>query len=602
MFLFQLASASRRIPEVSWTIARVKEEVGHGCTENIARAIIKTAKTPQAISEKIKAVRSALQNGVALPKYPHPNTAAEIEVLRGMREKGSKNAMLCLDTYDLARAFVQSPAEFSSKVGSIVSAIFAGESELSERQWDTYHSLAKLESILSGDIVSGKNFELQLLDVLLLIPDKHIGWDMLLTHLENIFYNPKFNAEMLAMLKRISPLLTTNADVAFWFLDELFRKPGFNKTMLGPLEYLVTQSADQASYSIRFLHRLFDNPSFKPGMFTLDLAKRLSETVKAIAANAGKVGLHIAGVFSSIVMAGPALRPEMLGEQLGTDFGKLFKLVLEKQPAASISLERMLAYNEDFLQNLGAILSYYGRAKELASDKNNVELCLNMAYALATIGEERAKELNSYFGIEYFARYSAETLEILHANIHPRHQAEKPLLLAVFNKNDGNGAFYSEGQELEQLTKYYRLLVVEVDTEDKFYGFIADIPASYGRISALIIGGHGKPEEVLMGADTEKGKIDLTDISELETVRASFIANLIVILVSCSTGSNPKSLSAMLSKAWNARSFAPRIPSSKTHYHLLKSGKISTVSYSEFDYQGAPNIGTEYLKGVPIRQ
>lgn len=215
-------------------------------------------------------------------------------------------------------------------------------------------------------------------------------------------------------------------------------------------------------------------------------------------------------------------------------------------------------------------------ARELGEDANEVN-ALNFAYAISAVGESAARDLHNSLGIRFFLRYSRSALIEAQANM--RTSDGRPLLLAAFNKNDWNSAFYREGMGLDPLLRHYRVLIVEVDSETDFYNRVRAISTEHGRISAAVIGGHGLPDSILLGAQTELGRIDTTDGTELSALRGYFVDRPTVVLISCSTGENEKAVGAVIANSWGAEVFAPVTPSSRTTFHLSSTGSIDRVSY-----------------------
>ncbi len=253
----------------------------------------------------------------------------------------------------------------------------------------------------------------------------------------------------------------------------------------------------------------------------------------------------------------------------------------------------------DFILMLATF--YSGAEKLVASlgaEHTDPEVCLNFAYGIATIGSKKTQALYRNFGMEYFMRYTKDTLEALHSNIDPK-SSTKPLLLVAFNKNDPNSIFYREGSRLFPLTKHYCLVIVEVGSEAAFYDRMHSISKRYGKIGTLIIGGHGAPDRILLGklgvatveefealppikknSLEERRMLDLTDLEELKKLRSSFTEKPIVLLVSCSTGKSEAAIGGIISDAWGATLYAPAENFSRTKYLLSPEGRITDVEYN----------------------
>ena|GEM_PF-6379236 len=219
-------------------------------------------------------------------------------------------------------------------------------------------------------------------------------------------------------------------------------------------------------------------------------------------------------------------------------------------------------------------------ASSVGAHADDREICINFAYALDKLGEEKTKELYLRFGIEYFARYPPEYLKkMLEGGIDP----SLPLLIVAYNKNDWNGAFYDNFDSMHFLQNHYRMLVVEMETELEFYGQLSKIEQDHGKIDTLIIGGHGSEGSISLGMGPEE-IYDLTfeDLREMRKYKYLFKEKPTVILQSCSTGKDESAIGARISRIWDAKLFAPKEPTSVKEIRVDKeTGEISEVIYGE---------------------
>jgi hypothetical protein len=215
-------------------------------------------------------------------------------------------------------------------------------------------------------------------------------------------------------------------------------------------------------------------------------------------------------------------------------------------------------------------------AQELGEENTEVN-AVNFAYGIAAIGEQNVRELHEHFGIRFFMRYSRTTLNELISNM--RESDSRPLLLAAFNKNDWNSAFYREGMGIETLLRHYRVIIVEVANEGELYSRVRGVSGENARISTLLLAGHGQADSVQLGAATEEGRIDTTDQNELEGLREFLVPRPLVVLISCSTGESEKAVGSTIATALGATLYAPVTPSSRTTFHLDSSGRIENVTY-----------------------
>src|SRR3989338_1542739 len=233
--------------------------------------------------------------------------------------------------------------------------------------------------------------------------------------------------------------------------------------------------------------------------------------------------------------------------------------------------------------------------KELKIATPTGDEVINFTYGIMKLGKKKVTELYKNFGIGYFIRYSDKLLDEMYNRIEDKQTSEKPVLLVAHNKDDKNGAFYHDSEKLETLTKYYRIVVVEVSTEDAFYDSVAGVARDYGQIDTMIIGGHGAIDSILLdGRHGEKGNLDLTDKQELSKLRKYFVDDPTMILESCFTGAKGDSMGEMMSDVWNAHLFAPEIEAAVKRYILQEDGKILSVEYTV--------MSTEYLKWIPRKK
>ena len=225
------------------------------------------------------------------------------------------------------------------------------------------------------------------------------------------------------------------------------------------------------------------------------------------------------------------------------------------------------------------------------------------------------------FGIEFFHRYinqdlrcfnsdlSSSLLEENIKNLNPDYNSSKPIALVIFNKNDPDDAFEKSGirNNLENLTKNYKVLIFETDNEKGVYKAIEKAGQLYGLnekgnphkpISLLILAGHGNQISINFGrteiddtAETieellpyEKAYIDLSDEDELRKLGKYIGENAQVVYISCSTGEGKEkedNVANMTKKAWPnvSKIFAPTTSSSSEKFILDEKGHLINVEY-----------------------
>ncbi|NYZ77538.1 hypothetical protein H0O02_04475 [Candidatus Micrarchaeota archaeon] len=248
----------------------------------------------------------------------------------------------------------------------------------------------------------------------------------------------------------------------------------------------------------------------------------------------------------------------------------------------------------EMLKNLEDAKKLVGSYEEL--DKTDAEILMNFAYALAVLGEEKTKALYEKNSIEYFGRYRKSMLEELYlTSTDLEHKKDSPLLVAVFNKNDWNNSFYYSGRTLGKLTKHYRVVLFEADSESEFYKKIEATEKTYGKIDSLVVAGHGSTKTVNLGYGWDSGDIDTSDEKDLEKMKDHFVENPNVILIACSSASDETSIAAMLSKLWNAKAWGENKTSSLSYFKLDEKGKIIKPVYED-------NSGNQFINGKLVEQ
>jgi len=234
----------------------------------------------------------------------------------------------------------------------------------------------------------------------------------------------------------------------------------------------------------------------------------------------------------------------------------------------------------------------YLAGREMASEllgrqKPDLMSCLHFAYGISHVGREDAKRLHDEFGISYFMRYTGNTLREILRNASYGNPGRQ-VLLAVMNKNDWNDGFYFE-PELEKMSGHYRLFVIEVMTEREFYRKAREISDRYGKIGAMIIGGHGDEDSINLGDYSEREMIDFSDEAELRRLKDIFSDGPTIVLEACSTGRHRAAIGGMLSRVFEAHLFAPTRPGGLMKYIFDSEGRISGVEYD--------NPAREYYNG-----
>lgn len=272
--------------------------------------------------------------------------------------------------------------------------------------------------------------------------------------------------------------------------------------------------------------------------------------------------------------------------------------------------EKIREIEDKFIKvvNNETIKRNYDKADELVRKlniKRDGETVVNFAYAIAVLGERKTAELHGKNGIIYFARYSPKMLEEAYANLDQKRKSDKPILVIAYNKNDWNGAFYAGvGTNMQDLTKNYKVIIYEVEGEQRFYEKLLYTNLNYGKINTIIIGGHGSSDRIQMGLPTDEGSIDLGDKINLSMVSDIFDrkgGRPKVILVSCSTGKDENAIGGLISRTWGADLEAPKIPANIKRFNLAMNGEIKSVTYefsSSARFLGGKEMKANWLENA----
>ena len=321
-------------------------------------------------------------------------------------------------------------------------------------------------------------------------------------------------------------------------------------------------------------------------------AKELAETIRFLRTNAGEFEKEVMEKFGEVTR-NKTFRVEMLpkfrepyikaARRIADELG-LFGEGREKTDVLLDVLDNVFGDLTVTMKMIEGIDEKYEEGKMLAAELGienaDAETHINLAYGLAAIGKGKTAALHRRFGMEYFMRYTPATLETLYENIDPKKNRGKPPLFVVFNKNDWNGSFYSAGQQLDALHKFYRVTVMETDNETGVYTGIEGASRAYGNADTWIIGGHGTTDSIRMGSGGEAQMLDLSDEDELKKLQEYSPKK--IILVACSTGEHKKAVGAMISRTFRkARLFAPDKPAAVKKFVQDERGEIQDVEYTK---------------------
>jgi len=147
--------------------------------------------------------------------------------------------------------------------------------------------------------------------------------------------------------------------------------------------------------------------------------------------------------------------------------------------------------------------------------------------------------LSSRFGIEYFARYPEEVL--LRQYEEMEEKDSRPVGVIVYPGIDHNGGFYNRDllrAFFKDLNGKVKVVVWEADSHLELVHALNFTRNNYGRISNLLLGGHGEKDRIELGRRNKNSVIRKRDIKRKGalSLRNAFTDNPTIILNACNTG------------------------------------------------------------------
>jgi hypothetical protein len=545
MFIFQfmpLRLPKVKYPKIVWTIKTIKEVIGPGCPDAVAKQILKTSN-PYNIKNKIREVKRAFdlilkRSGVDYPLAP-------------------------LESKRIASLFVRYPDRFLALAKSVIYNLSTAFDSLCsdkiarifQNHFDKFLLLAKATVPKWGDygIKALENKKIQ--DFFIRNPSRYVEIVRADAYHIKRFFDTYTG-------KKYSPLFSSHPDEIIEIakatnggsgpIPEFIRKRAalFNKD---PSRFVELFRAAGKKNKSPIVLSAFKNKTVElafqtnPGLF-VKVIKEMNKC-EANRQPIGTLDLTVMDMLTSMPNKKSILKS--FSKELGKDAVTQMLDRLPKKFEDSVYARVLMSAVEPGIYSKAIRL-----AKSIGANYADPSVRLNFSYALKTIGEKKTSILFKKAGIEYFARYPKSVLEEVFRNLDPEHNKHKPVLMITGCKNDYLGVSYLGGQMLDLLTKYYKIMLVEVDSENGFYSAVENIGKTK-PIDSLIIAGHGEADYILLGEDTEKGKLDVTDREELKKIKGFFSKDPYIIVQSCSTGKTANGIGAALSGSLDARVVAP---------------------------------------------
>lgn len=446
-----------------------------------------------------------------------------------------------------------------------------------------------------------------------------------------ILKSPNFKAEMLdekyaGMINILAQKIAENGKNPFdyeSFLENWGAKPKmpdkkFEEQYDETVEFILNKTDAKSKDVILAMNEVVRNPNFKPVMF--DTIKSIIEktTVESnpnnpwvkyynmskASTDAPKYLLGFEGLLDNYKFDSQMLPLVLLIVENKCNLNVLDEMIWNSDFKAKAITEESTAEAKKFIEKLNHAAALKKDENTKAMNANDFEILMNFSYALDTIGEEKVKVIHETYGIAYFGRYTEKLLNHLYESAaDPGYKKDSPVLLAVFNKNDWNQAFYWDGHMLNKFMKYYNVMVFETDNEKGFSDAISNTAKEYQLIDTLIVAGHGHKTTVNFGpGGSEDNYIDLKDEEELKKLKSSFTDNPTIIMISCSTGYDEKGIAAKLSDIWDGTAWAPDKTTNLKNIAINKTGKIVNVKYREDATNKFVNGDMVLKNGKPVEK
>jgi len=203
-------------------------------------------------------------------------------------------------------------------------------------------------------------------------------------------------------------------------------------------------------------------------------------------------------------------------------------------------------------------------------------------------------------GIRAFGRYKVATLAELYDNTRGEVQNNKPLMVVVMPRADWNGAFYYDSEFVSQMQKDFNVQIVESGSKIDLAKQLSRITKKYGKISAMMLGGHGTSGSLRLG----KGKYGMFEIDSLLESKSDaaryFEKNAPIILISCSTGASG-GIAQKSSAKYDLRFYAPDVDGNLKLCKYLGRGKNGAHLFEvEYRSEDTPHIGRAYANGTQV--
>jgi hypothetical protein len=331
---------------------------------------------------------------------------------------------------------------------------------------------------------------------------------------------------------------------------------------------------------------------------SLEIAEDMFENVKDLKILISSVTVYFESADPVRQRTAKEFLTQSLDEVEGT-FWESFRLGFITEMCSNSSFSIASAWATDFLAER---LDKFGcKGKELLTawamsgpyQDLIIKTNLNAMFALEEKEVGIVRYLTTECGIKDFARYPQE---LLLEQFRSRDDTETPYGAVFFPAFDHNGAFYQEVNQLTELRSevsgQFRIRVAECDTKMAIVRHLIRLNDKYGKISFGILGGHGSPTTIQMGAGGDfLSNLKLRDFRGEGTKRLQnyFTSDAEICMISCSTGAKG-GIGEQVAKATGTSGAAPTDPANlKSFNATVNEGRI------HFEPVYTHNVPTAYL-------
>jgi hypothetical protein len=374
----------------------------------------------------------------------------------------------------------------------------------------------------------------------------------------NLVNSEKFGDDELKFLENISDYGKFETMALLSTFYNIVRSEKYQKGMIKNMYFLIEEAENDIKLPIvesnlyDLLWSLSSNEKFSLDWITRENIKKIKEIKRFIVENQKEYKFFTFYTLNVLLKEIPTEK----------NIDEIFYLTHLNPQSLLILVNSYYEWIRLYRQNLIHDNQYFRKALiYMEAKKKDKSFIADYTYALSFLEESYVELLNKKFNVDYFLRYSKDLLInfLLTATKSDENINKRKLAVVIFNKGDFNGSFYRAGKSLDPLVNYYRVLIYEVSNENEFYEKLKEAYEEYGKISALIIGGHGSLKSISLSLnENEEEKIDVSDVYELERLKGFFDKNAVAVLLSCETGGRDNSIASLLAEKLRLSVYAPK--------------------------------------------